>query len=135
MAASPLSARRGGTVTQASGKSVLCIGSDLVNLNLRCALLKKKGWEVSSSGSGHEGIFRFAQGDVAAVVLDLNDDGAESALIAAEVKRQNPEVRIIMLVRDMRTLIAGATAQADAVVLKAEEEKILPERVRELLLR
>ncbi len=112
---------------------VLCIGSDLVNLNLRCALLKDRGWETASSSNGHEGIFRFANGDIHLVVLDLNRDGAESALIAAELKRQNPRVPIIMLVANQEALVPGATAQADVVVLKSEEEVLLPDRVRQLL--
>jgi DNA-binding response OmpR family regulator len=114
-------------------KSVLCIGTDPVNLNLRCVFLKKHGWETVSCGSGHEGIFRFAQGDISLVILDLDGDGAESALIAGELKRQSLTLPIIMLVTDKRTLVADATAQADAVVLKSEEELALPDCVRRLL--
>jgi len=116
-----------------AARCVLCIGSDLVNLNLRCALLKDHGWETASSSNGHEGIFRFAKGDIHLVVLDLNTDGAEAALIAAELKRQNPRVPIIMLVANHETLLPGATAQADTVMLKSEEEVLLPDRVRQLL--
>lgn len=112
---------------------VLCIGTDPVNLNLRCAFLKKHGWQTVSCGSGHEGIFRFAQGDISLVILDLDGDGAESALIASELKRQSPSLPIIMLVTDKRSLIPDATAQADGVVLKSEEELVLPDCVRQLL--
>lgn len=114
-------------------RRVLCIGSDPVNLNLRCAMLKGHGWETTSCGNGHEGIFRFAEGDIHLVILDLNGNGAESALIAAELKRKSPHLAIIMLVADRETLMAGATDQADAVLLKAEEESALPVRVRELV--
>lgn len=117
-----------------SGKSVLCIGSDLINLNLRCSLLRKHGWDVVSSSSGHDGVFRFAKGNFQAVVLDLNDDGAEAALIAAELKRQRPRIRIIMLITNMEGLAPRATEQADAVILKSQEETILPDRLRDLIL-
>jgi CheY-like chemotaxis protein len=112
-------------VRKKTGKAVLCIGNDLVNLNLRCALLREHGWSVLSSGTGHDGIIRFGQEEVDAVVLDLNHDGSESALIAAELKRQSPAVPVIMLIGDANTLAPGATAQADAVVLKSEEAKAL----------
>jgi len=120
-------------VVKAIGKAVLCIGNDLVNLNLRCALLREHGWRVLSSGSGHDGITRFGQEAVDAVVLDLNHDGSESALIAAELKRQRLGVPVIMLVRDTNALAEGATAQADAVVLRSDEAKALHGALRRLL--
>ncbi len=108
-------------VVQQSGKAVLCIGNDPIHLNLRCALLKEHGWHVHSAGSGHEGVIRFGQGRVDVVVLDLNDDGAECALIAGELKRLGPGVPIVMLVAKGKVLAEGATAQADIVVLKSDE--------------
>ena len=109
------------------GKSVLCIGNNPVLLNLRCALLKESGWKVLSSGSGHEGVRRFGQESVDVVVIDLNDDGAEGALIIGELKRIKPEVPVVLLVEDEAKLAPGATRQADAVVAKAEESRVLLE--------
>jgi len=116
-----------------SGICILCIGNDLVNLNLRCSRLKELGWNVIGSGNGHDGLFRFAQEPVEVVVLDLDDNGAESALIASQIKGQNASVPIIMLVEKRETLLPGATDQADAVVSKAEEEQVLAMCIRELL--
>ncbi len=112
------------------GNSVLCIGNDPIHLNLRCSLLKEYGWNVFSSGSGHEGVIRFGQERVDAVILDLNDDGVESALIAGELKRLRPEVPVIMLVAEVNTLAPGATDQADAVVVKSEETRRLPDALK-----
>lgn len=114
-------------------RCVLCIGSDFVNLNLRCTLLNSHGWRTVSYSNGHEGIFRFNQGGIDLVVLDLDTDGAESALIAGELKRLHPSVPIVMLVANTEGLVPDATAQADAVVLKSEEGLVLPDRVRQLL--
>lgn len=83
----PGSERGGMPVRKIRGKAVLCVGNDLVNLNLRCALLREHGWRVLSSGTGQDGITRFGQETVDVVVLDLDHDGSESALIAAEMKR------------------------------------------------
>jgi CheY-like chemotaxis protein len=113
-------------------RCVLCISSDFVNLNLRCALLNNHGWETVSSSNGHEGIFHFKQGGIDLVVLDLDTDGAEAALIAGELKRLAPSVPIIMLIANPESLLPGATAQADAVVLKSEEELVLPDCLRRL---
>jgi CheY-like chemotaxis protein len=83
-------------VKKLHSKAVLCVGNDLVNANSRCSLLRKHGWQVLSSGSGHDGVARFGQETVDVVVLDLNRNGSESALIAAELKRQRPNVPVLM---------------------------------------
>jgi CheY-like chemotaxis protein len=120
-------------VNERRSRSVLCIGNDPIHLNLRCALLKEYGWNVLSSGSGHEGVIRFGQERVDAVILDLNDDGVESALIAGELKRLRPEVPVIMLVAEMNALAPGATDQADAVVVKSEETLRLPDALKAVM--
>jgi len=119
-------------VSKRHGHSVLCIGNDPVHLNLRCALLKEHGWNVISSGSGHEGVIRFGLEQVDAVIVDLNGDAAESALITAELKRLRPEVPVIMLVGQQKDLVPGAAAQADAMVAKSEESRLLLEALRRI---
>jgi DNA-binding response OmpR family regulator len=115
------------------GKAVLCIGNDLVNLNLRCSLLQRQGWRVLSSGRAHEGVIRFSKELVDAVVIDLDGDGSEPALIVAELKRQRRDIPVILLITDEKTLVPGATAQADAVLLKSEETQLLHMALKNLL--
>ena len=103
------------------GRAILCIGDDQVALNLRCSLLKERGWTVQSSGGGHEGVLLFQREKVDAVVVDLNDDGAEAALITSSLKQIRPEIPVVILVTDASKLAPGATKQADAVVAKSEE--------------
>ena len=111
------------------GKTVLCIGNDPVNLNLRSSLLKEHGWNVLSSGSGHEGVIRFAQEAVDAVVIDLNG-GDESALITGEIKRLRPEVPVILLVMAATKPGDGATQQANLVISKSQESVLLVSALR-----
>ena len=120
-------------MTKRSGNAVLCIGNDPIHLNLRCSLLKEHGWNVLSAGSGHEGVIRFGQEAVDAVVVDLDDDGAEAALITGELKRLRPEVPVIILVTDAEGLANGATQQANAVVMKSREARALIDTLRALL--
>jgi len=120
-------------VSRLRGNSVFCIGDDLVHLNLRCSLLREHGCNVLSSGSGHEGVIRFGQETVDAVVLDLDGDGSEAALIAGELKRQRPEIPVIMLVADAKDLVPGSTDQADAVVAKSQETRTLVDAMKAVL--
>jgi hypothetical protein len=62
---------------------------------------------------------------VDAVVVDLDDDGTEAALIIGELKRLRPEVPVIMLATDEELLAPGVTQQADAVIIKSQEEHSL----------
>lgn len=114
-------------------KSVLCIGDELVSLNLRCSHLEKEGWRVLSSGTAHDGINRFSHESVDAVVLDLGDDGSQTALIAAEVKRLRARTPVVVLVPADCEMIAGSLDQADAVVPKKEEMQRLPKVLDGLL--
>jgi DNA-binding response OmpR family regulator len=104
-----------------SSRTVLCIGSEAMSLYQRCAFLKEHGWRVFSATSGHEGIFRFAAEPVDVVVLDLNHDGAEGALIAGELKRMRPNVPIIILVNEGHAVVEGALESADAVVPRSDQ--------------
>jgi CheY-like chemotaxis protein len=113
-------------------KAILCIGNNPVSLNLRCSLLKAHGWNGISSGSGHEGVIRFGRETVDAVVIDLDDDGAEAALIAGELKRLRPEVPIVIVVTDEKELANGATQQASGVVMKSQEGHMLVEVLQKL---
>lgn len=112
---------------------VLCIGRSPIELNLRCALLSENGFHVVSAGTGFDGVFQFGKEAVDAVVLDLDEDGSEAALITAELKRQRPEVPIIWLIDDGKTLLDGATDQADTVLPKSEEAQKLIAVITQLL--
>lgn len=122
-------------MTSRLGFTILCVGDDPINLNLRCARLRDLGWDVVSSGNAHEAILALGRQRVDAAVLDLNAQGAENALIAGQIRKEKPNIPIIILVQDVKALVPGATNEADAVVLKTEEDPILHRCLRELLLR
>lgn len=111
---------------------VLCIGRGPIELNLRCALLREHGWDVVSTGNGHEGVLLFGREAVDAVILDLNTDGSEAALIAGEIRRQRPQMPIIMLVAE-KGLVDGATDLASAVIIKSDEAKRLIRTLHDLI--
>jgi DNA-binding NtrC family response regulator len=103
-----------------------------VSLNQRCSLLKQHGWRVLSSGNAHEGVLRFGQEQVNTVIVDLNDDGTEAALIIGELKRLRPGVPVILM-KGENVLASGATQQASAVVLKSQESVDLIKAIKDVL--
>jgi CheY-like chemotaxis protein len=114
-------------MTKRASKVVLCIGNDPVRLNLRCAFLKPRGWHLLSTTTGHEGILICSREPVNAVVLDLDDNGAEVALITGELKRLYPHLPVVVLLANPEGFAPDATRQADAVILKHLETWVLPE--------
>jgi DNA-binding response OmpR family regulator len=116
---------------QSRSRTILFICSDIFNLYRRCGFLREHGWRVLSSTTGHGGIVQFAAELVDIVVLDVEGDGAETAVIAGELKRTKEKVPVIMLVGKSQTLVEGVVECADAVVprLDAELLKALDERV------
>ncbi len=113
-------------------KTILCIGNDVVRLNLRCSLLREQGWNVLSAGSGHAGVIQFGKEAVDAVVVDLNNGGAETALITGELKRLRPQVPVVILLTDENSLANAATQQADVVIAKFQETRLLVDVLRAL---
>lgn len=108
-----------------SPRTVLCIGSEAISLYRRCAFLREHGWRVLSSASGHEGIRRFTSEPAAAVVVDLNGDGTEGALIAGELKRIRPNIPVIILIADGDHLVEGALDNANAVISRSDHPELL----------
>ncbi len=85
-----------------------------------------------SCGSGHAGVLQFERARVDVVVLDLNGDGSEIALIAGALKRIRP-VLIVVLVGDPAKLNPESTNQAAAVIPKGREKERLVVLLEELV--
>ena len=115
----------GGLPVSESFRTILCICSDVFSLNRRCGFLREHGWLVLSSTTGHGAIVHFAAELVHAVVLDVDGDGAEAAVIAGELKRTKAKVPIILLVGEGQTLVEGVVECADAVVPRLNESELL----------
>ena len=58
-------------------------------------------------------------------MLDVDGDGADTAVIAGELKRTKEKVPVIMLVGDGQALVEGALNSADAVVPRLDESELL----------
>jgi CheY-like chemotaxis protein len=76
---------------------ILCIDDEAMGLSVRKMMLQSQGYEVLTASSGAEGLDLFASNPVEAVVLDYAMPGMNGGQVAAELKRLNPKVKILLL--------------------------------------
>ena len=77
--------------------TILCIDDESNGLVVRKAILRNKGYEVLTALSGPEGLKLFAANPVDAVVLDYAMPGMDGGQVAAELRRLNPDIKILLL--------------------------------------
>ena len=76
---------------------ILCIDDEPVGLQVRKILLQRQGYEVLTALNGAEGLNLFRTNPIKAVILDYSMPGMNGDQVAAEMKRLNPAVRILLL--------------------------------------
>lgn len=76
---------------------ILCIDDEPIGLLVRKMLLEREGYEVLTATSGREGLGLFSTHPVRAVVLDYQMPEMDGGQVAAELKRLNPRVKILLL--------------------------------------
>jgi CheY-like chemotaxis protein len=99
----------------ASNRTLLCIHRDPAQLSL----LQEKGYELVTATNGHDGLRLFMLRPVDAVVLDYGMCLLNGAVVAAEIKKVNPQVPIVMLV-DSVELPEDALKSVDALVTTSD---------------
>src|SRR5450631_930123 len=105
-------------------RTVLHYGTDRVVLISRARGLNEMGYHVLNASDGFEAIKLAAHEQVDAVVLDLDRNHAEVALVATEIKRCRPQLPTILLA-DETTPPDRAHHLADALVPRRDNVKML----------
>jgi len=111
--------------------TILHFGTDRVLLRLRARSLKRIGYHVLNASDGFEAIKLAIQEPVDAVVLDLDRNHAEIALVASEIKRCRPQVPTIVLTEGTAPP-APVHELADALVPKRDNLRLLVTALEEL---
>jgi CheY-like chemotaxis protein len=75
---------------------VLCIGGDQREADGRASVLRQAAYDVLLAFSGEAGLGTFSSTAVDAVLLDYELPGMNGAAVAAEMKRRNPSLPILM---------------------------------------
>ena len=76
---------------------ILLVDDEPTGLRIRKKLLEAYGYKVLTSASGRDALSLFAENQVDAVVLDYSMPEMDGGQIAAEMKRLNPQVKILLL--------------------------------------
>ncbi len=105
-------------------RTILHYGTDRVVLLLRARGLNEMGYRVLNASDGFNAIKLAAQEQVDAVVLDLDRNHAEVALVASEIKRGRPQLPTILLA-DETTHPGRAHDLADALVPRRDNVEML----------
>ncbi len=79
------------------GNMILCIDDEPKGLLVRQMVLESQGYEVLTATSGREGLELFAAHPQCAVVLDYAMPDMDGGMVAAELRKLKPEVKILLL--------------------------------------
>ncbi len=104
-------------------KTLLCIDDNQSILKICKMVVEDLGYKVLTSSSAREGLEVFVSNVTDAVILDYQMPEMNGELVAAEMKRTNPRIPILMLSGRMSLpesalqLVDGFVAQGDGRVL------------------
>ena len=84
-------------VPEGSKTVLLCVDDEPLGLEVRKVVLQRQGYDVLTATSGREALKLFAAHTVTAVILDYSMPEMNGAEVAAELKRINPVVKILLL--------------------------------------
>ena len=76
---------------------ILCIDDEATGLIVRKMVLESNGYKVLTALSGPEGLKLFVANSIDAVVLDYSMPDMDGGQVAAELKRLNPKIKILLL--------------------------------------
>ena len=113
-------------------KVVLCVDDDETGLRVRKMLFEAHGYEVLCSTDGRDGLRKFAENKIDAVVLDYFMPEMDGSMVAAQMKAIKPEVAILML-SAYYWLPKAALLNVDAFLTKGDSPGIVLRKITELV--
>ena len=111
---------------------ILCIDDEALGLQIRKAVLEREGYRVLTALDGASGLNLFVDEPVEGVILDYFMPGMDGGQVAVEMRRQRPEVPILLLSAYVN-LPAEVIRIVDFTVVKGEGPAELLVKVRRML--
>ncbi len=115
-------------------KTLLCVDDNQSSLKICKIILEDFGYKVITASSGREGHEVFASLAIDAVILDYQMPEMNGELVAAEMKRTNPRIPILML-SGWVSLPDSALQLVDEFVAKGDPVEFMLLAVQQVLSR
>ena len=115
-----------------AGPLILCIDDEALGLQIRKAVLEREGYRVLTALDGVSGLNLFAGEPVDGVILDYFMPGMDGGQVASAMRRQRPEVPILLLSAYVN-LPQEVVTMVDFTVLKGEGPSELLAKVHAML--
>jgi DNA-binding NtrC family response regulator len=121
--------------------AILVVDDDADMRELAHDMLKDRGHQVTTSGSGQEALKRLAEEDYAVVLTDLRMKGMEGLELLGRIKRMYPDINVILMTAfgSVETAVEamkhGASDYLTKPVKKDELIRVIERVVREASLR
>ncbi len=115
-------------------KTLLCVDDNQSSLKMCKIILEDFGYKVITASSGREGLEVFASSAIDAVILDYQMPEMNGELVAAEMKRTNPRIPILML-SGWVSLPDSALQLVDEFVAKGDPVEFMLLAVQQVLSR
>ena len=115
-------------------KTFLCVDDNQSSLKICKMVLEDFGYKILTCSSAREGLEVFASNAIDAVILDYQMPEMNGELIAAEMKRTNPRIPILML-SGWVSLPESALQLVDQFVAKGDPVEFLLLAVQQVLSR
>jgi len=109
--------------TYPAKKMILCIDNDQAILRYEKALLERSGYAVLAAASAQQGLRLATMCKCDGVLLDYQIPGVSGHIVAAEIKRVRPELKVILL--SGSEVPTQVLALVDAFVPKLEASREL----------
>jgi len=115
-------------------KTLLCVDDNQSSLKICKIILEGFGYKVVTASNGREGLQVFASNAIDAVILDYQMPEMNGDLVAAEMKRTNPRIPILML-SGWVSLPESALQVVDEFVAKGDPIEFILLAVQQVLSR
>jgi CheY-like chemotaxis protein len=116
----------------AASPLILCVDDEALGLQIRKAVLERAGYRVLTALDGSSGLTLFFDQPVEGVILDYFMPGMDGGQVATAMRKQRPEVPILLLSAYIN-LPPEVVQLVDFTVLKGEGPVELLARVRQML--
>jgi len=122
----------GEVVVVTANPLILCIDDEALGLQIRKAVLEREGYRVLTALDGTSGLNLFLDEPVEGVILDYFMPGMDGGQVAVAMRKQRPEVPILLLSAYVN-LPTEVVQMVDFTVLKGEGPAELLTKVRRML--